>query len=44
MPFKRNVVCRQRIPDARCRVRNWAAYEAGLGRRGDLPVCLDKAV
>ena len=36
MPFKFHAACRNRIPHARYRVRNWRAYEAGLERRGDL--------
>jgi len=44
MPFKHNAACRHFIPPARYRVtnslgallRSWAAYEAGLHRRGDL--------
>ena len=36
MPFKHNAACRHRIPQARYRVQNWPAYEAGLKRRGDL--------
>jgi len=36
MPFKHNAARRYRIPPARYRATNWAAYEAGLRRRGDL--------
>src|ERR1700758_3702337 len=43
MPFKFNVTRRHRIPKARCRVRNWPAYEAGLRRRGDLTLWIDEA-
>ena len=41
MPFKHNAARRHRIPQARYRVRNWPAYEAGLRRRGDLTLWLD---
>ena len=41
MPFKHNAARRHRIPRARFRVRNWRAYEAGLGRRGDLTLWVD---
>lgn len=43
MPFKHNAARRHRIPKARYRVQNWPAYEAGLGRRGDLSFWLDEA-
>ena len=43
MPFKHNAARRHRIPQARYRVRNWPAYEAGLKRRGDLTLWLDEA-
>lgn len=43
MPFKHNAARRHRIPRARYRVTNWPAYEAGLRRRGDLTLWLDKA-
>ena len=43
MPFKHNAARRHRIPRARYRVRNWPAYEAGLQRRGDLMLWVDKA-
>lgn len=43
-PFKHNAARRHRIPRARCRVMNWPAYEAGLRRRGDLTLWLDKTV
>src|SRR3712207_2383376 len=42
MPFKHNAARRHRIPQARYRVRNWRAYEAGLKRRGDLTLWLDE--
>ena len=42
MAFKHNAVRRHRIPKARYRVTNWAAYEAGLRRRGDLTFWLDE--
>src|ERR687893_1136982 len=42
MPFKHNAARRHRIPQARYRVRNWPAYEAGLKRRGDLTLWLDE--
>ena len=43
MPFKHHAARRHRIPKACYRVRNWRAYEAGLGRRGDLTLWLDEA-
>src|SRR5215211_8686907 len=43
MPFKHNAARRHRITNARYRVRNWRAYEAGLMRRGDLTLWLDEA-
>ena len=43
MPFKHNAARRHRIPRARFCVRNWRAYEAGLGRRGDLTLWVDEA-
>jgi hypothetical protein len=42
MPFKQNAARRHRILQARYRVRNWPAYEAGLKRRGDLTLWLDE--
>ena len=42
MPFKHNAARRHRIPQARYRVTNWPAYEAGLRRRGDLTFWLDE--
>src|SRR5919202_3945285 len=38
MPFKVNADRRHRIPRQRHRVKNWAAYEAGLRARGSLTV------
>ena len=43
MPFKHHAAQRHHIPKARYRVRNWPAYEAGLGRRGNLTFWLDEA-
>jgi hypothetical protein len=43
MPFKHHAARRHRTPQARYRVRNWPAYEAGLKRRGDLTLWLDEA-
>ena len=43
MPFKHNAARRHRITNARYRVRNWRAYEAGLMRRGDMTLWLDEA-
>ncbi len=43
MPFNHNAARRHRIPQARYRVTNWPAYEAGLRRRGDLTPWLDEA-
>ena len=43
MPFKHNASRRHRIPQARYRVTNWPAYEAGLRRRGDLTVWVEEA-
>jgi len=36
MPYKVNESRRHKIPRARYRVENWAAYDAALRRRGDL--------
>jgi hypothetical protein len=38
MPFKANASRRHHIPRQRHRVRNWAAYDAGLRARGSLTV------
>jgi hypothetical protein len=38
MPFKANVSRRHHIPKQRHRIRNWAAYDAGLRARGSLTV------
>lgn len=43
IPFKRHAARRHRIPRARYGIRNWRAYEAGLGRCGDLTLWLDDA-
>jgi transposase len=43
MPFKHHAARRRRIPKARYRVQDWAAYEAGLKWRGDLTLWLDEA-
>lgn len=43
MPFKHHAARRHHIPKARYRVTNWPAYEAGLGRRGDVTLWLDEA-
>ena len=43
MPFKHNAARCHRIPQACYRVTNWAAYEVGLRRRGDLTVWVDEA-
>jgi len=43
MPFKHNAARRYRIPRACYRVTNWPACEAGLRRRGDITLWLDKA-
>lgn len=43
MPFKHKSARRHSVPCARYRVTNWPAYEAGLRRRGDLTLWLDKA-
>ncbi len=42
IPFKANAARRHRIPRACYRVTNWPAYEAGLRRRGDLTLWLDR--
>ncbi len=42
MPFKHNAARRHRIPQARYRITNWAAYDAGLRRRGDLTFWVDE--
>jgi len=38
MPYKANEPRRHKIPKARYRVENWAAYDAALRRRGDLTI------
>jgi Transposase DDE domain len=38
MPFKANAAHRHRIPKQRCRVTNWAEYDASLRQRGSLTV------
>ncbi|CAO3356309.1 hypothetical protein [Azospirillum palustre] len=38
MPYKANEPRRHKIPRARYRVENWAAYDAALRRRGDLTI------
>lgn len=38
MPYKANENRRHKIPKARYRVENWAAYDAALRRRGDLTI------
>ncbi|WP_264658097.1 IS5 family transposase [Azospirillum canadense] len=38
MPYKANESRRHKIPKARYRVENWAAYDAALRRRGDLTI------
>jgi len=43
MPFKHNAAHRHHIARARYRVTNWAAYEAGLRRRGDLTFWIEEA-
>ena len=43
MSFKHNAARCHRIPQARYRVTNWAAYEAGLRRRGDPTFWVDEA-
>ena len=43
MLFKHNATRRHHILRARYRVTNWASYEAGLRRRGDLTFWVDEA-
>lgn len=43
MSFRHNAARRHRLPEARHRVRNRPAYEAGLRRRGDLTLWLEEA-
>ncbi len=43
MPFKHNAARRHRIPRACPRATNWAAYKAGLRRRGDITFWVDEA-
>src|SRR3954447_24683544 len=38
MPYKTNEPRRHKIPRARCRIENWAEYDAALHRRGSLTV------
>ena len=42
MPFKFHEAQRRHIPMARYRVRNWAEYDRGLVRRGDIRVWLSE--
>lgn len=42
MPFKLDEAQRRRIPKARYRVRNWAEYDRGPVRRGDIRVWLSE--
>jgi len=42
MPSKHHFARPHRIPQARYRVQNWPAYQAGLKRRGDLTFWLDE--
>lgn len=44
MPFKFNEARRHRIPKQRYRVRNWAEYDRGLVRLGDIRVWLSEDV
>src|SRR5436853_6657351 len=43
MPFKANADCRHRIPKQRCRITNWAEYDAALRQRGSLTVWFTEA-
>jgi len=43
VPFKHNAARRHYIPRAHYRVTNWAAYEAGLRRRGDITFWVEEA-
>ena len=36
MPYKANEARRHKIPKARYKIENWAAYDAALRRRGSL--------
>ncbi len=38
MPYKTNESRHHKIPRARCRIENGAAYDAALRRRGDLTI------
>jgi hypothetical protein len=42
MPFKFNGSRRHHIPRARCHVRNWPTYDAGLEPRDDLTLRMDE--
>lgn len=45
MPFKFSELRRHKIPKARYRVRNWAEYDRGLVRRGDIRLWIsDEAI
>ena len=41
MPHKHNADRRHHIPKMAFKVQNWAAYEAGLRRRGSLTLCIE---
>jgi hypothetical protein len=43
MPHKHNAGRRHHIPKMSFKVRNWAAYEAGLCRRGSLTLWVEDA-
>ena len=43
MPFKHHAARRHRFRHARSCIRNWPAYEVGLGRHIDLTLCADEA-
>lgn len=43
MPLKHSAARRHRIPQIRCQVQNWRAFETGLTRRSDLTTWPDNA-
>src|SRR4051794_33511972 len=43
MPFKANADRRHRMPKQRCRITNWADYDAALRQRGSLTVWFTEA-
>jgi hypothetical protein len=42
MPHKFNADCRDKIPEQKQRVTNWAEYNEGLRRRGEVTVWISE--